>query len=69
MPLETGRIFRHNWTLRQSRFTEFQNAESPQIAGFRVILQQDYRVSVSTADCMAVDAVPIGIVSLIFPKP
>jgi hypothetical protein len=65
--LETGPVFRPKRQFPQSRITESQKAESPQSAGFPSILRQDYRVSVSNADCMAVVAVPTGIVSNKFP--
>ena len=53
LAIRQGQVFRAKWGLLQSRITEAQKAESPQSAGFRVILRQDYRVSVSNADCMA----------------
>ena len=53
LAIRQGQVFRAKWGLLQSRITEAQKAESPQFAGFRVILRQDYRVSVSNADCMA----------------
>jgi len=36
-------------------------SKKPACAGFSVILQQDYRVSVSIADCMAVETVSAGL--------